>query len=45
MDSEQLESKLKKIANKNRKLLESVSTHLINNPDELEGKLHEHRFL
>ena len=45
MDNDQLSIKLKKITNKNKKLLESVSTHLINNPDELEGKLHEHRFL
>lgn len=45
MQYDQLQAKLKKITNKNKKLLQSVSTHLINHPDELEGKLHEHRYL
>lgn len=45
MDRDKLESKLKALSLKNKKLLESISTHLISNPDELEGRLHEHRFL
>ena len=32
--------KLQSLSKKNKKILESVSTHLINNPDEMESKLH-----
>lgn len=45
MEAEKLEEKLRKLASKNKKLLESISTHLISTPDDLELKVQEHRFL
>ena len=38
-------SKLQALASKNKKLLESISTNLLNNPDEIEVKTYEHKQL
>ena len=45
MERDALASKLQALTLKNKKLLESVSTHLITNHDELEVKYQDHKHL